>query len=57
MKKKFAFKVKKSGSDVWFITCIEDNCSWRLRARKLDNSDMFEVQVFVYEHTCTLALR
>ena len=38
MKKNFEFKVKKSGSDVWFITCIEDNYSWRLRARKLDNS-------------------
>ena len=27
MKKNFEFKVKKSGKAVWFITCIEDNCS------------------------------
>ena len=43
MKKIFEFKVKKSGSDVWFITCIEDNYFWRLRARKLNNFEMFEV--------------
>ena len=30
MKKNFKFKVKKSGSNMWFITCIKDNCSWRL---------------------------
>ena len=41
---------------MWFITCIEDNCSWRLRPRKLDNSEMFEVRRFVSKHTCTLAL-
>ena len=57
MKKNFEFKMKKSGSDVWFITCVEENCSWTLQARKLDNSEMFEVRVFVSEHTCTLALR
>ena len=57
MNKNFEFKVKKSGKDVWFITCIEDNYSWRLRARKLDNFEMFEVQRFVSEHTCILALR
>ena len=28
MKKNFEFKVKKSGSNIWFITCIKDNCSW-----------------------------
>ena len=57
MKKNFEFKVKMSESDMWFSTCIEDNCSWRFRARKLDNSKMIEVWVFVFKHTCTLALR
>ena len=47
--------MKKSRSDVWFITYIENNCSWRLQAK--DNSKMFEVQTFVSKHTCTLALR
>ena len=49
--------MKKSGKYVWFITCTDDNCSWRLRARKLDNFEMFEVRRFVSEHTYTLALR
>ena len=30
MKKNFEFKVKKLGKDVWYITCIDDNYSWRL---------------------------
>ena len=56
-KQNFEFKVKKSGSDVWFITCIEDNCTWKLRARRRENSAMIEVRVFVPKHTCTLVLR
>ena len=27
MKSNFEFKVKKSGKDCWFITCIDDNCT------------------------------
>ena len=27
IKRNFEFKVKKLGKDVWFITCIDDNCS------------------------------
>ena len=34
MKKNFEFKVKKSRNDMWFITYIDDNFSWRLRPRK-----------------------
>ena len=56
-KKKFQFKVKNSGKDVWFITSIDDDCSWRLRARKLDNFEMSEVKRFVSVHTCALPLR
>ena len=49
--------MKKSGKDVWFITCIDDNCFWRLRERKLDNSKMFKVRRFVSKYTCTILLR
>ena len=30
IKKNFEFKVEKSRKDIWFITCIENNCSWKL---------------------------
>ena len=42
IKKIFEFKVKKSEKYVWYITCIDDNYSWKLRARKLDKSKVFE---------------
>ena len=35
MKKNFEFKVKKSGTCIWCISCIDDNCGWRMRAQKL----------------------
>ena len=57
MKNNFEFKVKKSGKKIWYISCIDNNCSWRLRATKLDKSEMFEVQSYVSKHSCTLALR
>ena len=51
MKQNFEFKVKKSGLDVWFITCIENNCTWKLLARRRENFEMFKVRVFVSKHT------
>ena len=49
--------MKKSGTCIWCISCIDDNCGWRMRARKLQNSTMFEIRRFVEEHTCSLELR
>ena len=57
MKNNFEFKVKNSGKDIWCVTCIDENCSWRLRVRKLNKSEMFEIWKYIFEHTCTLALR
>ncbi|XP_062106158.1 uncharacterized protein LOC133817606 [Humulus lupulus] len=57
MKKNFEFVVKKSGTDVWYITCKDSNCRWRLRGKKLVSSAMFEIVVFLNEHTCSLEFR
>ncbi|XP_062078696.1 uncharacterized protein LOC133783165 [Humulus lupulus] len=57
MKKGFDFIVKKSGTDVWYITCKDPDCGWRLRGKKKQLSNMFEVTAFENVHTCSLDVR
>ena len=49
--------VKKSGTDLLYVTCKEPNCKWRLRGKKKMHSENFEVTVFHNEHTCNLNAR
>ncbi|XP_062112586.1 uncharacterized protein LOC133823751 [Humulus lupulus] len=57
LKKNFEWMVRKSGTDVLYVTCKDQNCKWRLRGRKKARCDMFEVTVFHNEHTCNLDSR
>ncbi|XP_062085382.1 uncharacterized protein LOC133791471 [Humulus lupulus] len=57
LKKNFEWMVRKSGTDVLYVTCKDQNCKWRLRGRKKARCDMFEVTVFHNEHTCNLNSR
>ena len=54
MKNNFEYMVKKSGIDVWYITCKDPDCCWRLRGKKLPMSPMFEITVYKSVHTCSL---
>ncbi|XP_062100885.1 uncharacterized protein LOC133806813 [Humulus lupulus] len=57
MKQNFEFVVKKSGTKVWYITCKDPDCGWRLRGKRIPKSDMFEITRFTNKHTCSLDLR
>ncbi|XP_062085526.1 uncharacterized protein LOC133791623 [Humulus lupulus] len=57
MKQNFEFVVKKSGTEVWYITCKDLDCGWRLRGRRITKFDMFEITRFTNKHTCSLDLR
>ncbi|XP_060965349.1 uncharacterized protein LOC133034307 [Cannabis sativa] len=57
MKKGFDYYVRKSGTDIWYVTCKDTDCGWRLRAKKNVLSNMFEVSTFHNVHTCSLDLR
>ncbi|KAM6588024.1 hypothetical protein CsatA_010629 [Cannabis sativa] len=57
MKKGFDYYVRKSGTDIWYVTCKDTDCGWRLRAKKNVLSNMFEVSQFHNVHTCSLDLR
>ncbi|XP_024993300.1 uncharacterized protein LOC112527050 isoform X2 [Cynara cardunculus var. scolymus] len=56
MKSNFEFQVKKSGTDVWYITCKDPHCFWRLRGKKLKGSSMFRITSYRGEHACSLAV-
>ena len=40
MKNNFQYMVKKSGTNVWYITCKDPDYCWRLRGKKLPMSPM-----------------
>ncbi|KAM6596350.1 hypothetical protein CsatA_006874 [Cannabis sativa] len=57
LKSNFEWMVSKSGTNVFYVTCKDENCKWRLRGKKKALCDMFEVTVFHNEHTCNLDSR
>ena len=54
IKKQFQFKVKKSNKKLFLVTCLDNSCKWRLRAMRLQVTNLFEVTRYVNEHTCSL---
>ena len=57
IKNNFEFMVKKSGTDVWYVTCKDPDCGWKLRGKKLARSSVFEITVYNSVHTCSLDIR
>ena len=53
MKNNFEFKVKKSCSQRFEVVCIHDNCSWRVRATRIPNVELWAIKVFIKNHTCS----
>ncbi|XP_024008405.1 uncharacterized protein LOC112084075 [Eutrema salsugineum] len=49
---KFEFKSLWSNKSRVVLGCVNDKCTWRMRATKLDSSDVFVVKKYVDEHTC-----
>ena len=53
----FQFRVIKSCGRKFFIKCIDENCTWRLRASRYKNTTMFRIREFKNEHSCSLEAR
>ncbi|XP_048620100.1 uncharacterized protein LOC125590546 [Brassica napus] len=49
---KFEYKTVSSNKSRVLLSCVDDNCTWRMRATKLPLSDFFVVKKYVHEHTC-----
>ena len=54
IRNKFQFKVKKSNKKLLVLTCLSDECMWRLRAIKLKDMKVFKVTKFVKKYSCSL---
>ncbi|CAN6845514.1 unnamed protein product [Brassica oleracea] len=49
---KFEYKIASSNKSRVLLSCVDENCTWRMRAIKLPLSDFFVVKKYVHEHTC-----
>ncbi|XP_020872589.1 uncharacterized protein LOC110230308 [Arabidopsis lyrata subsp. lyrata] len=57
MENNFEFRTKKSDSTRYTLRCIDEKCSWRLRATRVKASDSFIIKKYVSEHCCDSSLR
>ena len=55
--KNFQFRVIRSCPRKYYIDCIDDNCSWNLKASQFRNTSMFQIRQLSKEHTCNLEAR
>ena len=53
----FQFRVIKSCGRKFFIKCIDEHCTWRLRASRYKNTTIFRIVEFKTEHSCSLEAR
>ncbi|CAN6974234.1 unnamed protein product [Brassica rapa subsp. trilocularis] len=49
---KFEYKTVSSNKSRVLLSCVDENCMWRMRAMKLPLPDFFVVKKYVHEHTC-----
>ncbi|XP_022156795.1 uncharacterized protein LOC111023629 [Momordica charantia] len=54
MNRNFEFRVKKSTKQIFYVTCTDNNCKWRMRAVRLDGSEIFKISKYVNFHSCSL---
>ncbi|XP_022155970.1 uncharacterized protein LOC111022954 [Momordica charantia] len=48
----FQFKVKKSTPELYILRCVDSSCTWRLRAIKLMDCNLFKIKKYYSIHTC-----
>lgn len=42
---------------MYTIICMDDNCSWHLRATKMETNECLIVRKYAREHTCEVGIR
>ncbi|XP_024027683.1 uncharacterized protein LOC21396860 [Morus notabilis] len=56
LKEKYQYRVFKSDKTRIILRCVDENCKWRVRATKYNETDMFQVTKYNETHTCSLDL-
>ncbi|KAK3205601.1 hypothetical protein Dsin_019647 [Dipteronia sinensis] len=54
LKQHFEFRIKRSSKARFEATCKDDNCSFRVYARKMDEGECLQIRKFDKEHSCTI---
>ncbi|CAA7021357.1 unnamed protein product [Microthlaspi erraticum] len=49
---KFVFRTRWSDKSRVMLGCVDEKCSWKMRATRIDSSGGFLVKRYVREHTC-----
>lgn len=49
LKYNFEFRVKKSNRSLLTLSCVNDSCSWRLQATKMDTNECFVIHKYTRE--------
>ncbi|CAE6074247.1 unnamed protein product [Arabidopsis arenosa] len=49
---KFEFRSRWSNKDRVVLVCVDDKCTWRMRAIRVVSYDFFVVKKYCHEHTC-----
>ncbi|XP_019239371.1 PREDICTED: uncharacterized protein LOC109219383 [Nicotiana attenuata] len=52
IREKFQLKVDRSNKTRYYLVCVDDQCSWNLKASSLNTSNIFKVRKFEKVHTC-----
>ena len=49
----FEFKIVRSSPDRYEVRCLQDNCGWKVRAKRIPRSDkLFRIKQVDLKHTC-----
>ena len=54
IKKKFQFKTERSNNKMFWASCLDNNCNWKMHARHLQKTRMFKVVKCEENHSCSL---
>ncbi|KAL9293784.1 putative transcription factor interactor and regulator CCHC(Zn) family [Arabidopsis thaliana] len=57
VKHSFEFHTVKSDLTRYVLHCIDENCSWRLRATRAGGSESYVIRKYVSHHSCDSSLR
>ena len=53
----FEMRIINSSTSLYVVKCVDDKCTWRLRAAKITNSSYFSIRTYNNTHTCGLEKR
>jgi len=57
VKHNFEFHTVKSDITRYVLHCIDENCSWRLRATRAGECESYVIRKYVSQHSCDSSLR